>query len=113
MCNKQRIKRYIRSDFVPYLAQQNGWDEEWTREILDQVLNGIGIFLLEKCGENGCSLTIPHFGMFILKPTPSRKARNPRTGQLVEVGRRNRISFKPSPDFKRAIIGDYNASYES
>lgn len=113
MCNKYKIQRYSRSAFISYLAEQNCWDEKWAREVLDQVLNGIGNFLLEKCGTDGCSLTIPHFGMFIVKPTPPRKGVNLRTGQVMEIGKRNRISFKPSTDFKKAIKGDYHVSYET
>lgn len=99
------MKRYSRMHFVEYLADRNGWNKHQVLKILDQTLNCLGDFLLEKCDSDGCSLTITHFGRFVLKPAVERKVKPSRPGKEVEISR-NRIFFYPSSDFQKIISGD-------
>lgn len=43
-------------------------------------------------------------GIFRVKQYPARKARNPRTGETVEVPARRKIRFSVSKKFTEAVI---------
>lgn len=48
-------------------------------------------------------VSIPHFGVFKVKAHKSYTARNPQTGEPVEVPAKNKLHFKPSKDFKEFV----------
>ena len=50
-------------------------------------------------------LTITGFGKFKVKETPPRKARNPRTGESVDVPETRKIVFVPAKALKDAVKG--------
>ncbi len=45
------------------------------------------------------------FGSWEWKSRRSRLARNPKTGQVVELGNRKALVFKPSPMLKKKLKG--------
>ncbi|HET9869527.1 MAG TPA: HU family DNA-binding protein [bacterium] len=51
---------------------------------------------LTRALERGESVSINGFGAWEWKVTRPRKARNPRTGQAVQLGSRKVLAFKPS-----------------
>lgn len=52
-------------------------------------------FIREKVKETG-RLTIVGFGSFNVVDKPARTARNPRTGEAVQVPAKTTVTFKPS-----------------
>lgn len=48
-------------------------------------------------------LTLPNFGRFDIKRSRARVARNPRTGDPVQLNDRNVIRFKPASKLKELI----------
>jgi nucleoid DNA-binding protein len=44
-----------------------------------------------------------HFGVFEIKRRGSRKARNPRTGELVDVAEKHVATFKPGKAVQQRI----------
>ena len=43
------------------------------------------------------------FGSFKVQKSPARKARNPRTGEEINVAASNRPSFKAGKELKEAV----------
>jgi nucleoid DNA-binding protein len=46
------------------------------------------------------------FGNFVIRRTPPRPGRNPRTSEVVPIGARNVVKFEVSRALKAAMIGD-------
>ena len=57
--------------------------------------------------KNGEKVQIVGFGAFEVKERPARKARNPKTGEEIQIGARRSPMFKPGKALKEA--GDYEA----
>ncbi len=63
--------------------------------------------LLEAMAESlatGRRIEIRGFGSFSLHSLPPRLARNPKTGEAVAVGRRDRVHFKPGRELKNRVL---------
>lgn len=54
---------------------------------------------------SGNGVTLSNFGNFKLQMTTSRKARNPRTGEMVDVPAQHKLTFKPAPVLKAQLNG--------
>ncbi|RYY18012.1 MAG: integration host factor subunit beta [Alphaproteobacteria bacterium] len=81
----------IRSDLVIRIAEQNphlyAKDVE---AVVDAILDRIGAALVD-----GDRVELRGFGAFEVRYREARSARNPRTGQAVEVEARTAIHFRP------------------
>ncbi len=53
--------------------------------------------------QKGETVTLVGFGTFKARPQPARIARNPKTGDEVEVPAKNRVSFVAGKGLKEAI----------
>lgn len=51
----------------------------------------------------GESLKITGFGTFLVRKKGSRKGRNPKTGEELEIEQRRVVTFKPSLQFKSLV----------
>ena len=72
------------------MAKLGGTKAEATKAV-DAVLSSIG----SVTGE-GNRITVPGFGTFKTKDRPARTAKNPRTGEAIDVPARSELSFKAS-----------------
>ncbi len=52
---------------------------------------------------NGEKVQIAGLGVFTVKATAARQARNPRTGETVNIAAGRKISFKPGADLKARL----------
>ncbi len=76
---------------VEKVAEATGQSKAVTREVLDNFLDAVGDTLAA-----GNKIEIRGFGSFRVKRRKAQTARNPRTGEKVEVPSRFVPSFKPS-----------------
>ena len=53
----------------------------------------------------GEKVQIVGFGAFEVKERPARKARNPKTGEEIQIGARRSPMFKPGKALKEAVEG--------
>ena len=53
----------------------------------------------------GEKVQIVGFGAFEVKERPARKARNPKTGEEIQIGARRSPMFKPGKVLKEAVEG--------
>jgi len=60
--------------------------------------------IAEKLKE-GEKVQIVGFGAFEVKERPARKARNPKTGEEIQIGARRSPMFKPGKALKEAVEG--------
>lgn len=94
--NKADLKRFVKEVTGVTLKEAGA--------VIDAVLDGI------KTGavEDG-KVTLVNFGSFNLKEQAPRKARNPRTGEPIDVPAKTVVKFKPSANFKEmALDGNLN-----
>ena len=75
-------------------------DAEQARKIVQGVLDTI----LETLATEG-RLELRNFGVFEVQRRAARKARNPRTGERVDVPARHTVTFKPGLVVQQRIEG--------
>ena len=68
----------------------------------------VDIFIeyVELALQNGDCVDIPKFGKLSVKQREARMARNPQTGEKIEVPAKKAIKFKASKTLKDAINGE-------
>jgi nucleoid DNA-binding protein len=69
-----------------------------TKEIVQLTFDAIVKTLLEEK-----RIELRNFGVFEVKRRKARKARNPRTGQKVDVPPKNVVTFKPGKKMEEAV----------
>jgi nucleoid DNA-binding protein len=75
-------------------------DAEQARRIVQGVLDTV----LETLAAEG-RLELRNFGVFEVQRRAARKARNPRTGERVDVPERHTVTFKPGLAVQQRIGG--------
>lgn len=87
-----------RTDLIREIARATGSNYTVAEIALDTTLSTIAIAVLE-----GGVVRLRGFGTFRLRRTRSRSARNPRTGEAVQVPARSAMSFKPAAQYARPV----------
>lgn len=77
-------------DMVEKIAEQVGVTGLQARQIVQATLDS----MIEALVLNG-RIELRNFGVFTVKVSAARKARNPRTGETVMLGERRTVRFKP------------------
>ncbi|MCP4633586.1 MAG: integration host factor subunit beta [candidate division Zixibacteria bacterium] len=88
-----------KADLVEKVAEKTGLTRTDVAVTVDSLLDAVKSSLKE-----GSNIEIRGFGTFKVKPRKARKARNPRTGEVVPVPDRNIPVFKPSNEFKNMVM---------
>jgi nucleoid DNA-binding protein len=72
---------------------------------IGRVLNALGAVAQGHLGRGveGEHLTIPGIGTLYKQHRKSRRGRNPRTGEAIEIQEKNIIDFRPNKALKDAI----------
>ncbi|MCL2744973.1 MAG: integration host factor subunit beta [Planctomycetaceae bacterium] len=79
-----------KKDMVRSIADKLDMPQLRTKEIVQETFDAIIETLLEEK-----RIELRNFGVFEVKKRAARKARNPRTGEPVEVKERYVVTFKP------------------
>jgi DNA-binding protein HU-beta len=87
-----------KKDFIEKLADATGTTKVDAQKIYETMFDLIKSFVTEEG-----KLNVSKFGTFRLKERKARTARNPRTGEAVQVKASRSIAFKASPAVKGAI----------
>ena len=88
-----------KADLVEQVAEKTGLTRTDVAATVDAFLDAV-----RKSLETGSNIEIRGFGTFKIKPRKARKARNPRTGEVVPVPDRKIPVFKPSNEFKNLVM---------
>ena len=67
-------------------------------------LVGITLEIIKSTLKEGESVKLSGFGNFVVRSKKSRRGRNPKTGEEIEITPRKVVSFKPSMMFKDKVI---------
>lgn len=77
-------------DMVERIAEKVGVTGQQARDIVQAMLDEM-VVTLSTTGR----IELRNFGVFTVKVSAPRKARNPRTGETVMIGERKVVKFKP------------------
>src|SRR5260221_7937426 len=101
------MKRALRSpgegtvtkkEIVKQISERIGLTQLKTKEIVQDTFNAIVDTLIE-VGR----IELRNFGVFEVKKRKARKARNPRTGEKVDVPPKNVVTFKPGKEMEERV----------
>jgi integration host factor subunit beta len=87
-----------KKDLAKAIAEEMGLTPIQVREILQRVFTGITETLL-----NEGRLELRNFGGFEVKRRRPRRARNPRTGEAVEVPAKRVVTFRPGREMEERV----------
>ena len=87
-----------KQSLIQEIAKSTGFVRNDIKIVVEQFLDLVGEKLIE-----GNTIEIRGFGTFACKPRKARPARNPRTGETVQIEERMVPTFKFSNDIKDKI----------
>lgn len=87
-----------KADIVDRIAEGTGLTKLETEAVVD----GFIVTVMDAL-EAGRSVELRGFGSFRVRERAPRMARNPQTGESIEVPRQFVPAFKPSQEFRRAV----------
>jgi nucleoid DNA-binding protein len=87
-----------KKEIVKQISERIGLTQLKTKEIVQQTFDAIVDTLLE-VGR----IELRNFGVFEVKQRKARKARNPKTGQRVDVPPKNVVTFKPGKEMEERV----------
>ena len=87
-----------KKEIVRQISERIGLTQLKTKDIVQQTFDAIVETLLE-VGR----IELRNFGVFEVKQRKARKARNPRTGDKVDVPPKNVVTFKPGKEMEERV----------
>jgi integration host factor subunit alpha len=80
-----------RKEIAQIINEKMGLSQRSAGEMVDAVFDSLKKTLLKNE-----SIKLVQFGTFTVRKKTSRVGRNPRTGETMEISKRNMVSFRPS-----------------
>ncbi len=90
-------KALTKSELIAKLAEMNGLSKKQVKKLIDDLAQ-----LAYKEAKN--SFTLPGLGKLVLVERKERLARNPRTGEMVQVPAKKVVKFKVAKACKEAVL---------
>jgi nucleoid DNA-binding protein len=87
-----------KKEIVKQISERIGLTQLKTKDIVQQTFNAIVDTLIE-VGR----IELRNFGVFEVKMRKARKARNPRTGERVDVEPKMVVTFKPGKEMEEKV----------
>src|SRR4051794_39864559 len=87
-----------KKEIVKQISEQLGLTQLKTKEIVQKTFDAIVETLLSER-----RIELRNFGVFEVKRRKARKARNPRTGERVDVEPKYVVTFKPGKDMEEKV----------
>ena len=87
-----------KKEIVKTISEEIGLTQLKTKEIVQKTFDAI----VETLVEDG-RIELRNFGVFEVKKRAARKARNPRTGQRVDVPQKFVVTFKPGKEMEEKV----------
>jgi nucleoid DNA-binding protein len=89
-----------KKEIVKQIADEIGLTQLKTKEIVQLTFDAIVETLIEDPDHR---IELRNFGVFEVKQRKARKARNPRTGEKVDVPPKNVVTFKPGKEMEERV----------
>jgi integration host factor subunit beta len=90
-----------KKEIVKQISEDLGLTQLKTKEIVQKTFDTIIDTLLSEG-----RIELRNFGVFEVKRRKARKARNPRTGEKVDVEPKNVVTFKPGKEMEERVRTD-------
>lgn len=87
-----------KKDIVKEVARLTGYDTQSIKDVVQTMFD----CMCEGLAYDG-NIEIRNFGIFKVKSTPERQARNPKTSEIITVPAKKHIHFKPGQEMKILI----------
>lgn len=87
-----------KKEIVKQISEKLGLTQLKTKEIVQQTFDAIVDTLLSEK-----RIELRNFGVFEVKRRKARKARNPRTGERVDVEPKYVVTFKPGKEMEERV----------
>ena len=87
-----------KKEIVKQISERIGLTQLKTKEIVQLTFDAIVDTLIEDS-----RIELRNFGVFQVKRRKARKARNPRTGDKVDVPPKNVVTFKPGKEMEERV----------
>ena len=87
-----------KKEIVKTISEEIGLTQLKTKEIVQKTFDAIVETLVEER-----RIELRNFGVFEVKERAARKARNPRTGQRVDVPEKFVVTFKPGKEMEEKV----------
>lgn len=87
-----------KKEIVKTISDQIGLTQLQTKEIVQKTFDAIVDTLVEER-----RIELRNFGVFEVKKRAARKARNPRTGERVDVAEKFVVTFKPGKEMEERV----------
>ncbi len=87
-----------KKEIVKQISEELGLTQLKTKEIVQKTFDAIIETLLTEH-----RIELRNFGVFEVKRRKARKARNPRTGDRVDVEPKNVVTFKPGKEMEERV----------
>jgi DNA-binding protein HU-beta/integration host factor subunit beta len=87
-----------KKEIVKQISEEIGLTQLKTKEIVQKTFNAIVETLIRET-----RIELRNFGVFEVKRRKPRKARNPRTGERVDVEAKNVVTFKPGKEMEERV----------
>src|SRR2546427_356990 len=91
-------RHVTKKEIVKTISEEIGMTQLKTKEIVQKTFNAIVETLVEER-----RIELRNFGVFEVKARAARKARNPRTGQRVDVPEKFVVTFKPGKEMEEKV----------
>ena len=109
----QEKQTVTKKEIVKQISERIGLTQLKTKEIVQQTFDAIVDTLIE-VGR----IELRNFGVFEVKRRKARKARNPRTGDKVDVPPKNVVTFKPGKEMEERVrhmtnVPDFDSEEEN
>jgi nucleoid DNA-binding protein len=92
------IRHVTKKEIVKQISEEIGLTQLKTKEIVQKTFDAIVETLIRET-----RIELRNFGVFEVKRRKARKARNPRTGEKVEVEPKNVVTFKPGKEMEERV----------
>jgi DNA-binding protein HU-beta/integration host factor subunit beta len=87
-----------KKEIVKQIADDIGLTQLQTKDIVQKTFDAIVDTLIRET-----RIELRNFGVFEVKRRKARKARNPRTGERVDVEPKNVVTFKPGKEMEERV----------
>jgi nucleoid DNA-binding protein len=94
----QEMRIVTKKEIVKQISERLGLTQLKTKEIVQKTFDSIIETLLSEH-----RIELRNFGVFEVKRRKARKARNPRTGERVDVEPKNVVTFKPGKEMEERV----------
>jgi len=88
-----------KKEIVKQISEELGLTQLKTKEIVQKTFDAIIDTLVEER-----RIELRNFGVFEVKKRAARKARNPRTGERVDVAEKFVVTFKPGKEMEERVL---------